>query len=344
MLLKFNPEYFGLDISKNFWRFVACKKIGGKIVLTSFNEINVPEGVATDDQIIKTKEGVEIMKKLVNKAIGKKNKTPYISVCLPESKTFIKLITIPNNPTNLNEAIVEEAKKHIPYPLEKTYLDFQITDPTEKNKVLIGVVPKEIVANFENFLNQAGFSPLVLEIEAMAIARAVLPLKTTLQEPIMVIDLGASRSGLFVAEKNHIAFNLSLNVSGEDITNALMKGLQLDKQAAEQLKINNGLISSENTSGGQILKPLMEKFNSEILAALEFYKTHFSAEHKITKLLLTGSGANLKGLPEFISAGTGLNTEIAKPDLNIVQTKVKIPPEKLLSYTTAIGLALRQFN
>jgi len=344
MLLKFTPEYFGLDIGKRFWRLAALRKTGGKIVLTSFNEIKVPENVMKGEELVSPVEAKNLLKQLLNKTNGKRIKTVYAAVCLPEPETFIKLIEIPQGSVDKTAAIIEEAKKHIPYPLENTFLDFQIPEKTQAERVLIGVAPKNIVENFENVLINAGILPVALEIEAMSLARAVLPLNQELTAPMMIVDLGGSRSGLFAVDQNHIAFNLSLDCSGDAFTELIAKELKINEAAAEQLKLAHGLNDNPDNQLPAILQSSLDKLVQQITEALKFYETHFNPSGKIERLMLIGGASALIGLPEYLSRQINVKTEIGKADLNITQTKLKIPAEKLLSYGTAIGLALRQFQ
>jgi len=344
MLLKFTPEYFGLDIGKRFWRLVTLKKVGGKFLLTAFNEIKVPENVMKGEEITDLNEAKNLLKQLINKAHGKKIKTAYAAACLPEPETFIKLITVPTGAVDKTTAIIEEAKKHIPYPLENTFLDFEIPEKTEAERVLIGVAPKTIVENFENALVGAGILPVALEIEAMSLSRAILPFDQEVAQPLMIVDFGGTRSGLFVVNQNHISFNLSLDFSGDALTKLIAQELKIDETSAEQLKLTQGLTNTPDNKLPAILQPLLVKLTGQIAEALKFHETHFAPAQKIQQLLLVGGGAGLLGLSEYLTQQLNLKIEIAKPDLNIVQTKVKIPAEKLLSYGTAIGLALRQFQ
>jgi len=66
---------------------------------------------------------------------------------------------------------------------------------------------------------------------------------------------------------------------------------------------------------------------------------------EISKVLLCGGGANLKGLPELLSSELKIPVEIGNPWINILpefkKEKSKLSLETSLSYTTAFGLALR---
>jgi len=147
-----------------------------------------------------------------------------------------------------------------------------------------------------------------------------------------------------VVNQNHISFNLSIDFSSDGLTKLIAQELKIDETAAEQLKITSGLVNNPDNKLPAILQPLLIKLTSQIAEALKFHETHFAPAQKIQQLLLVGGGAGLLGLPEYLAQQLNLKIEIAKPDLNIIQTKVKIPPTELLSYGTAIGLALRQFQ
>ncbi|PIP24674.1 MAG: hypothetical protein COX33_00685, partial [Candidatus Nealsonbacteria bacterium CG23_combo_of_CG06-09_8_20_14_all_36_125] len=100
----------------------------------------------------------------------------------------------------------------------------------------------------------------------------------------------------------------------------------------------------------EALIPALVDLTQQIKRYLEYYQTHASHEHLppdgkgVSKILLCGGGANLKGLPELLSLELRIPTELGNPWINILAEgkKVsKLPFEKSLSYTTAIGLALR---
>ncbi len=345
MLLKFSEKSFGLDISENSLRIIQLKKLAGKIRISTYSEITVPDGWIKDGLIIKKDEVSDLVKKLIKKAKGKKIHTKYANICLSEPRTFIKVIRVPfRKGKEVISDIIAEAEKHIPYSLEESYFDWQYIDEKDKTKVIIGVCPKEIVDNYQEVLSNAGIIPIALEVEASAIVRSLFPLNKKIENSVIVIDLGASRTGLIIYEKNYIPFSLSLNVSSNDITKHIKSTLNLSLEKAEEAKREIGL-DKKKAQGG--LKKVLEKPLTELCRQVReakyFYREHFVSE-EIDNVYLTGGGSYLPGITGCISEHSNLNGEMANPLVNIAPGKLKIPEGKVQSFSTAIGLALRRYE
>lgn len=346
MFLNHSPFSVGLDISERALRLVQLKKTGNKIRLLSLSRTPLEAGLIKDGKFSDAKIGVEKVKSLLHELKGNPMASFSCTACLPEPKTFIKVIDLPSLPgKNIESEIIEEAKKHIPYPLEQSYLDWQYIHPQDHSKAIIGLAPKEVVENYQEVLNQAGFSPEALEIEAAAICRAITPLNKKLDEPIMIVDLGATRTGLIIYENDYIPFSLSLKISSNALTDLLATELKLKPEQAEKAKNKIGL-DPQRAEGGvlKILQAPLEELCQEIREAKYFYYEHFAQKNTVKKIILTGGGANLKGLSAFIKNLTKLEVEKANPLLNLTLGKMEIEEEQSHSFTTAIGLALRKFQ
>ncbi len=97
--------------------------------------------------------------------------------------------------------------------------------------------------------------------------------------------------------------------------------------------------------------PSLTDLIEQIKKYIDYYQTHTQHEHlapngkKISKILLCGSGANLKGLAEFLTAEFKIPTEMGNPWINILPKELREVPElsyeKSFGYTTTLGLALR---
>ncbi len=344
MLANFIQNSFGLDISERCFRLARVTKTSGRLVLDAYGEISVPAGVVKDGKFVNKEKAIGLFKNLFQNLTGDKSSLHYAAVCLPEPKTFIKVINItyPKN-KNVVEEVIAEAKNHIPYPLEKTYLDWQFID-SAKSKVIIAVCPKDIVDNFQETLTNAGITPAVLEVESMSLARALFKPGEQFEPAVMVIDLGFSRTGLFIYKKKYITANLSLNFYSDQLTKQLKDNLNLSAVEAETAKRKIGL-SAELAQGGvkKILAPTIAKLATEIREAKYFYAEHIEPQGEIAKIILTGNGANLKNLPETLAELTQTEVVIGNPLVNLTLGKISLPEDKIQSYNAAIGLALRQF-
>ena len=168
----------GLDISDLSIKAVQIKKKDGQNTIQAMNSIAVPEGMIEEGVIKNEKKIVSLLKKLLDKKANKFT-TKYVVSCLPETKTFIKVIEIPAKDIEQNgtwKMICRELPRHIPITVEEAQIDWQEIDSDGKSKkFLVGAAPKKIVDDYSHVCQMAGLETIGLEIEAEAIIRSIIP-------------------------------------------------------------------------------------------------------------------------------------------------------------------------
>ena len=367
--LTLKPEAFGLDISDLSLKIIKLKKRGKFLTLASFLEEKIEPGIIKGGEIRDEKRLAEIIKEAIKKVKGEKLKTNYVVASLPEEKAYLEVIQMPKVPEeDLKSAVIYEAENYIPLPIEDVYLDSQIVPPALNHldhlDILIAALPKKTVDPYLSALKLAGLQPLVFEIESQAIARSLIKNETATQ-PLLLIDLGATRTGFIIFSGNSLRFTSSIPVSSGSFTEIISKNLGVSFTEAEKLKIKYGLgektkLKFENGKASlkkdrgkifEALIPALVDLIQQIKRYLDYYQTHASHEHLppngkgVLKIFLCGGGANLKGLPDLLSLELKLPVELGNPWINILpegkREAGKLSFEESLQYTTALGLALR---
>ncbi len=342
---------FGLDISDLSLRLVQIRKNVKKYTIISYNEMPLPSSVFENGDIKNIEILSESIKKLVATAKGKRIECNHIITVLPETKTFVKLIRVyADNEESLAHILGQELTKHIPFSIDEIFFDWQIIGefkPRNENDVLIGAAPIETVNSYIQAIRYSGFIPLALEIESCAIARSLIAIQGASEidnSGKIIIDMGATRTGLIVYDKNVVQFTMSLPVSGNEITQRISEKLKLDYKKAEDAKILCGL--HEEKCSGALKKILMENVNNlinKIQEAIYFYEESSGKNNAIKKIILSGGGSQLINLDKILDEKIGLPTSYGNPLINIskIHPSAIIPKKKMQSFTTAIGLALR---
>lgn len=348
--LNLKPEFFGLDISDLSLKIASLKKWGNSLKLASFLESQIKPGVISGGEIKDEKLLTNSLKEAFNKVEGDKLRTKYVVASLPEEKAFLQVIQLPPMPlSDLDSAIVYESENYIPLAIDQVYLDYQVIPSLDADRldVLLAALPKYIVDSYLRVLKSAGLKPLALEIESLAIARALLG-KEKAGQPVLLIDLGATRTSFIVFYESSVKFTSSIPVSGLHFTGIIAKALGVKEEEAEKLKIKYGLTGRDSRNQkdrGEIfeaLVPALVDLTQQIKKYLNYYQTHPLYDHsgksikEISGLVLVGGGANLKGLPELLSLELNLPVKIGDPWQGILAAK-----DHSLGYATAIGLALR---
>ncbi|MCU0679043.1 MAG: pilus assembly protein PilM [Planctomycetes bacterium] len=361
----------GLDISDLTLKLVQLKKIRDKIKIQALNKISLPANIM-DKGEIKNEEGLlaGIAELFARPKYGALT-TNMVNVSLPDTKTFIKLIEIDKSPNPLPDIIRAEIEKYIPLPLKDIYYDWQVISATQdKYHVLIGASPKNIVDQYIEILRRAKLAISALEIESVAICRALLnrespKSKETLPGNCGIIDIGAKRSNMIIYAQNTIVLSMSMPIAGDEITNRIATSLEIKRDQAEKAKIICGL--DKDKAQGIICDILSDMINDlihRIKETIDFYTTHYPTYGQLQAIYLCGGGSNIKNIENIISHEVNIKTTLADifthitaDDQNLIKHfsethSVSLAAANLadkdiarqnsaLSFATAIGLSLR---
>jgi len=354
--LNLNPGSFGLDISDRTLKLVQIKRMKKGLNICALNQITIPFGIIRKGEVKDTEKLCMYIKKLVAKS-GKLN-SRYVVASLPEEKSFLRVLQMPRmSKQDLRKAVRFEAENYIPFSLDKVYLDSEvITYPEPKGEymeVLITAMPKKIVNPYIKAIKKAGLILLALETESQAAARALIKNKVT-ENPIYLVDFGATSTSFSVYYGNCIRFASFIPICSEDFTLSIAQAIDKKREEAEALKKVYGL-SNKGVTGSRIakiLEPQINELAKEIKKHIEYYVSHCKdnglsdKDKKADKLLLYGGGVELSGLIEMLSKKLKIKIEKTNPLINLSEQSKNVfskHKRKALVFTVAIGLALREF-
>jgi type IV pilus assembly protein PilM len=353
-IFNLNLEAFGLDISDQALKLVRLEKQGKKIRTKCFNEMNLPGDVIKNGVVLKPEILAENIKKLIKKTKGLNTK--YVVLSLPEEKAFLQVISMPKmKEDELKNAVKYEAENYIPYSTDTIYLDCEPIACKENKKdsqeVLLAALQKETVDSYLNVLDQVGLSPLVLETESQSLARALIKDCGT-EVPRLIMDIGAIKTTFIIVTGNVPRFSASIQISGDLFTEAVRKTLKIDAKTAEELKKGFGLKrqTEKEKEVFDSLVPILADLTEQIKRHLEYYHDYaiekgFANQNTTIKdMIICGGGSNLIGLDKFLSEQLHIEVKIGNPLVNIAEAKKSMLGIDLLSFTVAIGLALRGLN
>jgi len=369
----------GLDISDLSLKLVQLNKIRDKITIQAMGKISLAPGIIENGEIKNQEEVIKAIQKLIaNPKFGKISSEEIIA-CLPETKTFIKLIEVAKTPNPLSEIIESEIEKHIPMSVNEIFYDWQVVEEhSDRQQILIGAAPQDIVNQYTSLIDEAKLSTVALEIEPISLCRSLLNEEIpkfksqTNNKNYGIIDIGAKRTSMTVYSKNTILLTVSMPISGKNITDSIAKTLDIKTNQAEKAKIICGL--DETRAQGiikNILSDMIEELIKKIKETINFYNNHYPNRGPISQILLCGGGANIKNLGKIINQAITIEIKPSDCLINLTEAREKFSkiltekhsletdfikkqkkskhPAKALSITqdtsltfaTAIGLALR---
>lgn len=291
-------------------------------------------------------ELVNNLKEAVRSAKPDSVKSHFVVSALPESKVFSQVLVMPKmEKEELNTAISFEASKSMPLPKDESYMDYSIMKERKDGKLEILVVgtEKNLVEFYRALITAAGFELLVLETKPLAALRALL----TPEEKLTVIlaDIGAKHSSITLCDEGEFQSSITHDSGSEKFIEALSKNLGKDRTKVLE---NLTKMQKENLKEDEILRvlyPLFEEIKAKIAESISFWGEKKEKPLEVKKLILAGGGAVVPGLIDYLAKDLGIETVLGNPLINLESSSVeKIDRNRIMSFTTAIGLALRRIN
>src|SRR4030042_775705 len=284
--LNLRQKAFGLDISDFSLKIAKLKKQGQFFSVSSFKEMPLETGIVRKGEIRNEDKLVEMIKKAIKEVQGEKLQTREAVVALPEEKSFLRIIQMPRlSGEDLKSAVIFEAENYIPLPMEQVYFDYQVISPLYNHldhlDILIVAFPKNIIDSYINCLKKANIKPVALELESLAVARALIE-KEVSPHPVFLLDFGLSKTALIIFSGHSVKFTFFLPVSSQELTEAIARSMQIDLVKAENLKIKYGLEGRADKTGEEVfnaLIPPLTDLTEQIKKYLDYYRTKTEHEH-----------------------------------------------------------------
>lgn len=251
------------------------------------------------------------------------------------SDTFVKLFSLPKLPrAEASEALKWKLAEEIPFPIEEALFDFypipKEAEATGKVDYLTACVHRKLYLEAAHTLAKAGVKLVGLTVLPDAIQELYrAELVQSSDKITSIIYMGKRTTNISIFRQGEFEFNRELNIGGENISHA-MSGImvapegrvELSGEEAERIKVEYGIpVNLENfpkleniplTQLQAMVRPALEKIQSEIARTFEYYKGQ-TGEGAVNKILLTGGSSLTPHLKEFLSEALGIPITTPEP-------------------------------
>lgn len=336
-------DFFGLDIGARGMRLVQLKPSGGKPSLVTYTSVEMPEGLSQSDSATDRANVSAIIKQLVKSSrVGTKK----VVASLPGNRIYSTVVKVPKlSASELASAIKWQAEQYLPVALDEVKLDWSLL-PTEKGattnemEVWLVAAPIGVIEKYTDILDKADLEVLALEINPLAVARALVPPGAP---TVAIVDIGALNTDIVVVHNNVVYLSRSVQTGGDTLTRAVAKGLGLEAGQAEQFKQKFGL--TQDKLEGQVYKairPIVDSVIEEIKRSIKFFEEQKNTA-QVSRVILTGGTAALPELAVYLANSVGLEVQIGNSWSGVSYPGNLEPKlnEVALEFTTAVGLAMR---
>lgn len=347
MLKLFKPKHqsiLGIDISAASVKIIELGGSADQRHVVDYGSEPLPAH-ALDGHVIKDVDAVaNSIRRLISRGSFQ---TKLASVAVRDSAVISKTIQINDGlaDSELEELIVMDADKYIPFPIEEVNMDFVVLGPSAKNAskldVLIVASRSENISSRVDAITKAGLQLKIVDVESYAIERAVKLLVNDLPSQgqgkvIAVMDIGSNLSNLCVLQNMKMIYTREEDFGGEQLLKDIVQHYAVSFDEAVRMRQEDTLPDDYETA---VLAPFIELLILQIKRSLQFF---FSTTHCefVDHIFLAGGVAMLPDLANQVSESLKVPSSVANP-LQRMSVPKKLGDINGSSLMIACGLALR---
>lgn len=335
----------GLDIGSHAVKVCQLKKTAKGHTIITLGSTVLPEG-AVEDGAVNEPE-------IVSKAIGAlfknlKIKNKKIGFSISGYSVIVKKVNLAVMDDNqLEEHIMAEAEQYIPFDIDDVYLDFQDlktnTDEIDRTDVMLVAAKKDVVDGYLEMLEEIGLNPVIVDIDGFALENTY-EYNYPKTENIALIDIGASKMNINILSQGISVVARDIIVGSRQLTEQIQDLLDIEYDEAEAIKLGASDAGEQQEDIEEIFSTICTQWVLEVKKAVDLYHSNHP-DQPLSKLILSGGGAKVAGLADYLNRETELLVELFNPFTTMTSNKKKIDPDYLNSIgpemAIAAGIALR---
>ncbi|MFW0837995.1 MAG: type IV pilus assembly protein PilM [Candidatus Komeilibacteria bacterium] len=337
-------NFFTLDISDFSLEAIECQRdFWGRVQVKNVSRVRLDAGIIVNGEIKNANALVKAFKELLSHAKPGPINSRHCLLSIPENRVFTHIFQAPLSLAHdeVDDFVLHQAEGIIPFNKETIYSDYQIVAKDDKSKtIMYAAAPQALIQGILNILKRLGINVLLVELESLSQARALLPRLST-NQAAMLVDMGGNYSNITIHDKEGMRLTVSLPVAGNTFTDIVRRRAGLTKAKAEDAKIKIGLSGSDS----KVKKALQEALTqviSEIKRSIDYYQQQ--SGRKVKEIIMLGGSAKLPGLADYLHKNIDLPVHLGNPWHRVRKSKAVLKIWKQGAgtfYSSAIGLIIR---
>ena len=294
------------------------------------------------------------------------------------TSVIVRHIKIPKMPEAvLRKSVRFEATKHISSSVEDSMIEFEITGPVpgedDKMNVMLVAAPNDMVESRLSALVLAGLEPIAIDVEAFALQRALVDFSPTRPgegTTLALLDIGATTTDVNIIANGLFALTRNIPIAGDSFTQALkaaapgagwveLERLKTEVDMASLLSVD---AESEAAELARTLQPAIDELLREVRRSTNYYQSQLADTANsilpagttsqnsgpVSKIVITGGSAKMRGLEAYMSARLGVPVEVwnpfQNPEIESSQLLQSFIDDNHSLLVTSIGLALKELT
>lgn len=341
----------GLDIGTTRVRaaevVVSGRGASAQPTLVRFGEVALPPGAVRDGEVEDTGTVSAAIRRLWSDAkFGSRD----VNIGVGNQRVVVRELDLPWMPLpQLRQSLPFQVQELLPMDTDEALLDYFPTGEVEGPQgrlvhgMLVAATRDTVRANVMA-VEGAGLRPQLVDLSSFALLRAVVR-GDLAGRTVAVVDVGARITQVLVAAQGMPRFVRILPSGGENVTDAVAAALSIAAPDADRVKREVGVgfavrpeLAPAAEAVGSVVRNLVEAVRNTFV----YYQSN-NLGAGIEVVVLTGGGAHLPGLGQYLSSASRLPVVLGDP-LATIKVAKPINTESLARQSSLlampIGLAL----
>lgn len=312
-------QRLSIDIGSRNIHIVLGQYSKNKLVVNQANSFPIPEEAPR----VGNEVAPEILEEIIADAMRQMNiKTKSCIVTINSDNAAIKDIELPISKP-------KEVKQMIEYEMVQNYqtggddiIQYKKTGNVVKEngntmqRYRVAALDQTTVERYYDLLLNLKFKNTYLDLSINAIDKLLNSASKIndhdiSEESVLLLDYGHNTTTAYVKVKGEPVFFRTLQIGSGEIEKILELETLKSRAEIRQLKEQGKSFFSDDAGMVKLfdlLKPYFYHFQDELSKILSFYSTHERIGH-VDRVFLMGNGAELAGLPEYLTENLGFPVE-----------------------------------
>lgn len=329
---------------------VFGKTPGGDLILKRYEIIELSGDPSVD--VSRLSQMKAALQELATK-LKIKGQKAWCSV--PGHPVFSRFVKLPPVSQDKLAQIVEfEARQNVPWQLDEVSWDYEVVSKSDVGEVevVLAAMKREPLNEMYQEVSEGGVKVVGMDVGPLALYNAFRYSYPDVDEPVLVVDMGARSTNLVFIEGDRF-FTRNLLVGGAAVTNAIAKEFGISFAEAEQQKCSQGFVAlggavEDHPDEGvnamsKVMRNSMTRLHAEIMRTITFYRSQQGGSAP-KRVFLAGGGSATGYVAEFFTEKLKLPVEVFN-GLRGVQTDRGVSAEAAqidaASLGELVGLSLR---
>ncbi|TKB12089.1 type IV pilus assembly protein PilM [Desulforhopalus sp. IMCC35007] len=339
-----NDLVVGIDIGSHAVKVCQLKRTSDGYAIVALGSNVLPEGAVEDGTLNDPEVVAEVISDLF-KNLKIRNKK--VGFSISGYSVIVKKVNLAvMEEAELEEHIMSEAEQYIPFDIDDVYLDFHDLKTSEnpgKTDVMLVAAKKDIVDEYLEMLQSISLTAVVVDVDGFALEN-VYEYNYEKNDNIALVDIGASKMNINILSQGVSVVARDIIVGSRQLTEQIQNVFDIEFDEAEELKLGSLPAGDKREEIEDIFSATCTQWILEIKKAIDLYHSNHP-EQPLKKLILSGGGAKVAGLIDFLAQETDLKIELFNPFANMASNDKRIDADYLKSIgpemAIAAGIALR---